>query len=227
MLFADECFFAGDRSHAGILKALATEKSLMIEPKGFPAFPVPNYLHIFMASNNDWVVPASLLSRRFFVLDVLPLHQGDRAYFNALWRQMEHEGGLAAMLHDLLKRDLGDWHPRQIIRTPALRDQQLLSLDSLDPHDAWWLTLLSDGLLPGYQGRVTVTEMKDPDVPGFDRATMDGYAVMAESSRAVRGGHRCFLWRKCSSRQRGSNWLSRSGESFRVPWPEIRDARRR
>ena len=71
MLFADECFYAGDKAHTGILKALATEPTLMIEPKGFPAFPVPNRLHIIMASNNDWVVPASLSSRRFFVLDVL------------------------------------------------------------------------------------------------------------------------------------------------------------
>ena len=31
----------------------------MIEPKGVDPFPMPNRLKILMASNNDWVVPAS------------------------------------------------------------------------------------------------------------------------------------------------------------------------
>jgi hypothetical protein len=54
------------------------------------------------------------------------------------------------MLHDMLRRDLGDWHPRQIIKTSALYIQQMMSLDSIDPFDAWWYALLADGFLPGY-----------------------------------------------------------------------------
>jgi hypothetical protein len=144
MLFADECFFAGDRSHTGILKALATEDTLIIEPKGFPAVPVPNRLHIIMASNNDWVVPASLSSRRFFVLDVLPLHQGDRPYFNALWRQMEQEGGLQAMLYDLLHDDLSDFEHRDIPKTEGLIEQRKLSLPI---PERWWMDCLSRGFV--------------------------------------------------------------------------------
>src|SRR5262249_5737362 len=36
----------------------------------------------------------------------------------------------------------------RIIRTEALRDQQMRSIESLDPIDAWWFTLLSEGVLP-------------------------------------------------------------------------------
>jgi hypothetical protein len=144
VLFPDECFFAGDPRHTGILKALATEPTLMIEPKGFPAFPVPNRLHIIMASNNDWVVPASLSSRRFFVLDVLPIRQGDRIYFNALWHQMQREGGLPAMLWDLLNDDLSGFDFRDIPTTAALIDQRKLSLPI---PDRWWMDCLSRGFV--------------------------------------------------------------------------------
>ena len=70
MLFADEAFFAGDRSHESILKALITEETLMIEPKGVDPFAVRNCLHLIMSSNNDWVIPAGADARRYFVLGV-------------------------------------------------------------------------------------------------------------------------------------------------------------
>ena len=53
VLFADEAFFAGDRSHESILKALITEETLLIEPKGIDPFPVRNSVHLIMSSNSD------------------------------------------------------------------------------------------------------------------------------------------------------------------------------
>jgi Family of unknown function (DUF5906) len=52
VLFADEAFFAGDRSHESTLKALITEETLMIEPKGLDPFPVRNCIHLIMSSNS-------------------------------------------------------------------------------------------------------------------------------------------------------------------------------
>ena len=69
-LFADEAFFAGDRSHELILKAIITEETLMIEPKGLDAYPVRNCIRLIMSSNSDWVVPAGADARRYFVLNV-------------------------------------------------------------------------------------------------------------------------------------------------------------
>src|SRR3954447_11675102 len=56
------------------------------------------------------------------------------------------------MLHDLLELDLDGWHPRNIIRTEALREQQLRSLS---PENEWWLELLETGTLEG-------ADSKDP-----------------------------------------------------------------
>jgi hypothetical protein len=99
LLFADEAFHAGDKHHISVLKALVTEPSFTVEAKYANPITQPNYLHIIMASNDDWVVPASIESRRFAVMDVLADRVGDHDYFNAIIDQME-TGGVEAMLHD-------------------------------------------------------------------------------------------------------------------------------
>ena len=68
LLFADEAFFAGDRAHVGVLKALITEPTLTIEAKYANAVQMPNFVHLMMASNEEWVIPAGPEARRFFGL---------------------------------------------------------------------------------------------------------------------------------------------------------------
>ena len=144
MLFADEAFFAGDRQHESVLKGLITEPTLPVEGKYMDVVLVRNMLHVYMSSNSDWVVPASYDERRYFVLDVLDTHLGDRLYFNALYKQME-EGGLAAMIYALLnERNISSFDPRDVPKTEALADQHRRSLDTLD---RWWLTVLERGFI--------------------------------------------------------------------------------
>jgi hypothetical protein len=142
-VFADEAFFAGDKQHEGALKALVTEPSITIEAKHQNAVTMVNMTHILMASNSDWVVPATTDERRFCVMDVSDGHLGDRPYFNKLNAQME-SGGLAAMLHDLLKYDLSAFDVRTVPQTAALTDQKRHSLDSLH---RWWLSVLQRGFV--------------------------------------------------------------------------------
>jgi Family of unknown function (DUF5906) len=143
MLFADEAFFAGDRAGEGVLKALITEPSLPIEGKHMHLVEVPNMLHVFMSSNSDWVVPAAVDERRFCVTDVADARVGDRSYFRAVAQQME-DGGLAAMIHDMLNRDIGNFEVRDVPLTAALRTQKTLSLGSIE---RWWLAVLSRGFM--------------------------------------------------------------------------------
>jgi hypothetical protein len=143
MLFADEAFFAADRQHEGVLKALVTEPTLPIEGKYQNVVSVANLLHVFMASNSDWVVPASLVERRWFVPDVPDTRCGDLPYFKAIADEMER-GGLAAMIWDFLHRDISAFEPREVPQTQGLRDQKLHSLDSLH---RWWLAVLSRGFV--------------------------------------------------------------------------------
>jgi hypothetical protein len=140
-LFADEALFAGDRAHVGALKSLITEPYLTVEAKYANAVQVPNFLHVMMASNEDWVVPASIESRRFFVLDVPETKIGDHSYFAAIWAQME-AGGYEAMLYDLLAFDLTAFNVRAVPTTEGLQQQRKLSLGTTE---AWWLDCLERG----------------------------------------------------------------------------------
>lgn len=129
LLFSDEAFWAADKAGESTLKALITEKTILIEPKGVNAYSAPNYLHIVMASNADWVVPFSKDERRFFVLDVSDARQGDTAYFGAIVAQLK-DGGYQAMLYDLLHWDISNFNVRKIPETSAMREQKTLSLDA-------------------------------------------------------------------------------------------------
>jgi hypothetical protein len=143
LLFADEAFFAGDKAGIGILRGLITEDVLTIEGKFKDAIQTKNRLHIIMASNSDWVVPAALDERRFFVLNVSDARKQDKAYFGAIQKELD-DGGYAAMLHDLLAYDIGKFEVRNVPETAALQDQKAQSL----PTDlAWWNNVLHRGFV--------------------------------------------------------------------------------
>ena len=130
LVFADEAFWAGDKRAEGALKALVTENTMPIEMKGVDVQNAPNFVRLIMASNNDWVVPASVDQRRFVVLEAGTERMQDSAYFGALKDQMDN-GGRHALMQFLLDRDLSGVDLRRIPRTEALAEQQLLSLDSV------------------------------------------------------------------------------------------------
>ena len=144
VLFADEAFWAGDKTGEGILKALITEPTIRVEPKGKDSFEVRNHVNIIIASNNDWVVPAGIDERRFFVLEVNDGCRQDHAYFKALHDEM-NSGGREAMLYDLLNLDITDANLRKVPQTAGLFEQKLLSADSVTKF--WFSRLLEGGQL--------------------------------------------------------------------------------
>jgi len=149
VLFADEAFYAGDKKHEAILKTMVTEETIMIEGKGVDAEAAPNFVHLMMASNGDWVVPAGADERRYFMLDVGDGNMQDKAYFKAIHQELDN-GGREALLHFLMTRDLTGFDVRQFPKTVALQEQKLLSLDT---EEAWWYDKLQDGkLCHGYHG---------------------------------------------------------------------------
>ncbi len=141
VVFADEAFFAGDKSHASVLKGLITDPFITIEAKHKNAVMVRNVVHLLMASNDDWIVPAGEDERRFCVIDVSPSHQQNHAYFASIYQQME-SGGLAAMLYDLQKIDLTNFNVRKVPSTDALIDQKIRSLRG---PEAWLYDCLQRG----------------------------------------------------------------------------------
>ena len=144
LMISDEAYWAGHKADAGSLQRMITEPSLTIEAKGYDVRNVKNRIHLLMLAEPGWAVPAGQDERRYAVYEVSE-EARDEAYFKALYREIDG-GGPAAMLYDLQHMDLGDWHPRHIYKTAALRHQQELSLS---PWDEWMLGLLEEGELPG------------------------------------------------------------------------------
>ena len=130
LLFADEAVAPTDKEGNSVLKQLVTEPVISYEGKGKDIVPGRNMVHIVMASNERWVVPAGPEARRYFVSAVSDARRNDRAFFRRLWQQME-AGGYEAMLHDMLALDLGEWTPANPPATAALGEQKLMSADPL------------------------------------------------------------------------------------------------
>lgn len=143
VLFADEAFYAGDKKHASVLKSIITEETIMMEAKGIDAEPWPNFLHIIMATNEHWAIPAGHDERRFLVLDVNPAKMQDVSYFGRIDRDLE-DGGYQSLLHHLSTMDLSDYQVRHVPKTKALQEQKQMSMSS---EEEWWLAKLMDGVI--------------------------------------------------------------------------------
>ena len=142
IVFANEATWGGDKAGEGKLKSMITDPVETIEAKGKDAIPVPNFKRIIVGSNEDWAVPRGIGDRRFFCLDVPPHRVGDTQYFTAL-RDEINNGGVAALLHELLETDLTDWHPRHSM--PVNTDGEDMKLESMSSTLKFWHECLEFG----------------------------------------------------------------------------------
>lgn len=207
LLFSDEAFWAGDKQGESTLKGMLTEPTIMIEQKGVDATPWKNRLKVIMAANNDWVVPAGPMERRYAVFDVSDARVGASSYFAKLNEELA-AGGLAAMMHDLLALDLGGWHPRAGIRTAALIEQKR---QSMAPMEEWFCSILEDGVIPG---GVTGDQVA---VETLHRLFSEGWPN-AKASREAIGRllrrHGCYRIRHA----RGNSWRFPPLAELRAKW---------
>ncbi|MDZ7685262.1 MAG: DUF5906 domain-containing protein [Gammaproteobacteria bacterium] len=146
LVFADELGWDGNsKSESGALKGLITEPTRMLEKKFANAEAVKNCVHLIVASNEDWVVPAEISDRRYCVLEVSGCKRGDHDYFDALVLEMQN-GGPSRLLYDLLTRDISGFEPKRFPRTSARVSQQL---QSLDPIEQWLVERLQLDVVEG------------------------------------------------------------------------------
>ena len=208
VLFADEAFWAGDKAGESVLKMLITEPVIPIERKGRDLVLVPNLLHLMLASNADWVVPAGMDERRFCVLDVTATHQQDHAYFSALLEELKH-GGRAGLLYDLLHYDLSTVNLRAAPVTEALRHQKVLSLQPAErwlfdklmagqwrpDHDEWQTVIPKEALHEDYVQclqRIGIDRRSTETELGMFISKIFGSEV--QITRRIVDGKRCWCW---------------------------------
>jgi energy-coupling factor transporter ATP-binding protein EcfA2 len=107
LMVCEEAFWAADPQAEGVLKDMITNKSVLIEKKGYDPIQSQNYTRLALISNSDWVVPASLKDeRRFFVLRCSNAAAGRPRLLRRGPQADGGAGGLEAMLYDLM-----NWKP--------------------------------------------------------------------------------------------------------------------
>lgn len=143
LVFGDEAVWAGDRQAESPLKTMITSKTMRIESKGVDVVEIKSCHRVILASNADWVVPASFDERRFAAFRLSEAQKQNGAYFKAIDKQMA-DGGYEAMLHELLEMDISGYDPRDVPVTEALTEQKIVSMD---PLYQWWQDKLLEGTL--------------------------------------------------------------------------------
>lgn len=216
VLFADEAYCTGDVRHEGTLKAVVTEEMNMIERKGVDAQPARNVVHLILASNGDWVVPAGPHERRFFVLDVSDARQQDNAYFGSIAADLE-DGGYENLLHYLLNYDLSDFDVRKVPWTESLSDQIERGLSPAEEliHEA-----LQTGQLPRWDmtdanGRVRVAARDFVPLAIRDRDPIGALRMSKSIGRTLSKIADPDKAQRTTGRRR--HWLPKLGEA-RVRW---------
>lgn len=180
LMVCEEAFWAADPQAEGVLKDMITNKSMLIEKKGYDPIQSSNYTRLALISNNEWVVPASLKDeRRFFVLRCSDARQGDLAFFGAMRKQMEELGGLEAMMNDLM-----EWKPvngsfATLYTPPVTAHLQQQQVESLSGVQKFMLELVKSGIYETHDDKVPPIELnsdRETTVYAVDmRAAVEDY----------------------------------------------------
>ena len=141
LLFADEAFWAGDKSSEGALKTLITEEYRAVEIKGKDVFQARNFTRLLIASNKSWVVPSELHDRRFVILDVNQQKARDTEYFGKMIKQME-SGGYEALLWFLMNLKIDIDLRNCMPETDAMKDSKVYGMT---PVQSFWYESLVEG----------------------------------------------------------------------------------
>jgi hypothetical protein len=106
LVFLEEASWGGSKAAGNALKERITGATTTLERKGLDPIVQPNYTRYWFNSNEDWIVPAGTDERRYFIAEFEFERANDRKYFDPLFRQMQDEGGVEAMAHELLHRKI-------------------------------------------------------------------------------------------------------------------------
>jgi len=191
LMVCEEAFWAADPQAEGVLKDMITSKYMLIEKKGYDPIQSMNYTRLALLSNSSWVVPATLKDeRRFFVLKCSSARRGDTEFFDRLRHQMDHEGGLEAMMHELSvwKPVNGTWASLFLPPvTEHLQNQQVATLSGVQK---FMLELVKSGLYESTNPNLDTLELyedKETMIYAVDmRAAVEDYVRMQFASDKAR-----------------------------------------
>lgn len=138
----EEAVFAKNPREEGPLKSKITDPTETVELKFKTPYEVPSFGRWWFNSNSPTPVPITYDEERYFILHVSDERASDHAYFTAIRQQLYHDGGLAAMVHELMERDISKFNVRC---PPHTAERAVMVLEMLSPADRAIADLLISG----------------------------------------------------------------------------------
>jgi hypothetical protein len=178
VVFGDDAVWGGHKEDTGTLKFLVTQRVSPITRKHIDTDFEPNYIHLFLATNEGWAWPAGNNERRGVILKVVATRP--REYWDALVAERDQPLFKPALLAYLLRRPVNRTRLLAGIENAALREQQAMSVDSVQQ---WWQMVLEDGVWRGDTWPEFITKEAIYDQYTIDMGTMRGAGHSHRGSR--------------------------------------------
>jgi hypothetical protein len=147
LLVSEEVSLVGDKELRGAISDFITSDTVTIEIKNGPIRDVVSYSRMGITINDDHFVTATSDERRYGIFKVSDAHQGNKAYFRAIIKEL-NEGGAEALMHIFKTWDISDFDPRQYPETAELGGQKV---GSFVGQNRWWYNKLQDGRVPLFE----------------------------------------------------------------------------
>ena len=144
----EEAIFSAHKGEAERLKALITESPLDWNNKFVKQWIQRNCLFLMFTANENWVIPAGLDSRRFFVLKVSDIRLGDTAYWQEqylplLYKNYKNEPNnpeyLGKILHFFLTRKITSDLSKALVTAELVEQRKLTNQDSMEAAFVAWV----------------------------------------------------------------------------------------
>jgi hypothetical protein len=158
-VFEDLCYAAIDDydpkkdTNQGVIRALTTAATRVVEPKGREHRVVTNRLKFAITTHHSNPLGAGIGERRQFVPKIDPTHAQERVYFDRLLAAID-DGGAEMLLGFFLSYDLKGWKPHELDKTEELAKMQLEGLTHV--HKWLWDSAEAGYLLGCYVKEVSV-----------------------------------------------------------------------
>ena len=144
LVILDEVDRNDHKGFDGMIKGMLTEEMKRTEEKYGAVSMQRVFSNYIFLSNNSVAVNIQDRQRRWQCFDAqVPDLNANPRYFDELVHEREN-GGAAAFLALLMRRDIENWHPRMIFATAASIRHQL---ESLYEFNKWWYHCLRDACI--------------------------------------------------------------------------------
>lgn len=168
LIVGQEVVWGGSHAHDSTLKDMVTENTRVVEMKGVDSFTLSNFSRLYFTSNADWVIPASIDERRYYVVEP---HAGvlTKNGWTKFYKWLEKSSTKEALMYEMLHRDLSNFDNINCPDSVGLGSQKRESFYGVD-------AFVAEAIENGHFGR----ESKSMAVVWYDPNNSEKIVVATE-----------------------------------------------